>query len=64
MGSIYESQRENFNKVLGYYKDYIKLYKFFNNGSTDGATTFAEFYWRMTFVTRHDGEILKPERGY
>ncbi len=64
MSGAYESQREIFNKIVRDYKDYIALYKFFNHGSIDGATPFAKFYWRIIYYSKHDGEILKPERGY
>ncbi len=45
----YEQRRENFNKVLEAYLDYVSLYKLFNKGSTKGVTSFEAFYWRMTF---------------
>ncbi len=51
----YEQRRENFNKILESYLDYVALYKLFNKGSTKGVTPFNIFYWRMTNKAE-DGE--------
>jgi hypothetical protein len=44
----YEQRRENFNKILEAYLDYVALFKLFNKGSIKGVTPFYIFYWRMT----------------
>ena len=48
----YETQREFFNSIAKMYKDYLRLYKFFNNGSLDGCTDFAKFYWIHSYHYR------------
>jgi hypothetical protein len=35
------------------YDQYVELYLFINNGSSEGITTFAEFYWRFTYFDRY-----------
>jgi hypothetical protein len=41
------------------YDDYVELYLFINNGSSEGITTFAEFYWRFSYYERYaDPTIL------
>ena len=61
----YESTRHNFNKLLESYKNYVALYKLFNNGSTRGVTPFGVFYMRFTYYVRY--ESTTPEnltRGF
>ena len=53
---MYEQRRENFNKILEAYLDYLSLYRLFNRGHIKGATPFYVFYWRMTFPGG-DGEV-------
>ena len=35
------------------YNDYVKLYKFVNNGSTQGICSFADFYWRFNYNIKY-----------
>lgn len=51
---IYDTNRENFDKLLKKYKEYLQLYKSFNNGSAQGATPFEAFYWRFTYSIRYE----------
>lgn len=54
MGITYENQRHHFDKIVKRYHDYLALYKSINNGSLKGYTTFDEFYWRMTYISRYE----------
>ena len=51
--SLYENQRVHFNKIVEMYLDYVRLYKFFNNGSIVGKTPFAQFYISQTFHAKY-----------
>lgn len=63
MAGLYDSSRVQFNKITEAYKNYIALYRLFNNGSIEGATPFSTFYWRMTYYVRYgDGEVMT--RGF
>lgn len=53
MGISYENQRVVFDVIARKYKDYIALYRLLNNGSVQGATTFDDFYWRMTYLSKY-----------
>lgn len=57
----YANNRENFNKVAQDYRNYLKLYAFFNNGSYDGATTFDVFYQNHTYYAKYSEEALKDQ---
>lgn len=59
----YESSREVFQKITRQYKEYLKLYRFFNGGKADGATPFEVFYWNQVYYSFHDNEFTF-ERGY
>ncbi len=55
----YETSRNNFNKILESYLNYVSLYKLLNNGSIKGVTPFPVFYWRFTYYVRYEnGEGL------
>ncbi len=51
---MYDTNRENFDKLLKKYYEYLQLYKVFNNGSIKGATSFEAFYWRFTYSIRYE----------
>ena len=56
---MFESSRVQLDKIIKKYKDYIDLYRFFNDGSVEGAASFAEFYWRYTYYSRYkDAETI------
>lgn len=61
--ALYESTRTVFNTIVKQYKEYIKLYAFFNGGSTEGAIPFDHFYWRYTYVTKYADREMIPGRG-
>ncbi len=63
MASVYDTSRVQFNKISEAYKNYLALYRLFNNGSYEGATPFDVFYWRMTYHVRY-GEGEGPSRGF
>ena len=63
MNGTYETSREQFNKIVAQYKEYLHLYRFFNHGKTEGATPFNHFYLVRIFYSYHDNEF-KHERGY
>lgn len=61
---MFEQSRVVFNRIVKQYKEYLALYAEFNNGSTEGATPFADFYWRYTYYGKYiDSEFIK-DRGY
>lgn len=63
MAGLYDQSRIQFNKISEAYKNYVALYRLFNNGSVEGVTTFTTFYWRMTYYQKYgDGEIMT--RGF
>lgn len=64
MGVAYENQRVLFDKLLKKYREYLNLYKIFNNGSLKGATTFDQFYWRMTYLSRYQDRKTFGNSGY
>lgn len=51
---MFENTRENFDKLKKEYEEYVALYKIFNNGSVDGLCSFAEFYWRITYLHKYN----------
>ena len=55
----YENQRDFFNNIVKMYKDYLELYRFFNHGSTEGATGFAQFYWIHSYLYRHSNLLVE-----
>lgn len=57
MGITYENQRVVFDVIARKYKDYLALYRMFNNGSLEGVTSFGDFYWRMVYFSKyHEGK--------
>ncbi|APJ04157.1 hypothetical protein [Silvanigrella aquatica] len=42
-----------FKKIKEVYVSYIKAYKAFNNNSTEGATSFANFYIYRTYTSKY-----------
>ena len=56
--STFDVNREQFDKIIESYLNYVVLYKLINNGSIQGVTPFDTFYWRFTF---HD-KYQDPER--
>lgn len=51
--SSFGNSREHFEKIEKLYKDYVKLYKFFNKGSLQGVASFVDFYWMHHFYWKH-----------
>lgn len=64
MSITYENQRVLFDKLLIRYRGYLDLYKALNNGSLKGATTFDQFYWRMTYYSRYQDRRTFGNSGY
>ncbi len=63
MGMTYQNQRVHFEVISNKYKDYLSLYAALNNGSTEGASTFDEFYLRMIYNSKYaDGHVQRS--GY
>lgn len=50
----YETNRENYDRIVKKYKEYVALYKKFNHGSAKGCTPFTVFYWRFTFLMKYE----------
>lgn len=63
MQGTYETSREEFQKIVRQYKEYLHLYRFFNGGSTKGVTPFDLFYLNQIYYAYHDKEFTF-ERGY
>ncbi|NRA44381.1 MAG: hypothetical protein HRU09_05435 [Oligoflexales bacterium] len=57
----YEVQNAEYNRIKQMYLDYLKLYKFFNHGSTKGCTGFAQFYWMHSY--HHKSANLLKQLG-
>lgn len=51
----YETKRDQFDRIVKAYKEYINLYRFVNNGEIDGVSDFGDFYMRFTFYGRYNG---------
>ncbi|MEZ4742836.1 MAG: hypothetical protein R3B45_10380 [Bdellovibrionota bacterium] len=64
MSVSYEKSRINFDFIVSQYKQYLKLYAFFNDGSTEGATSFAKFYWVITYYSKYREVSEAISRGY
>jgi hypothetical protein len=64
VGITYENQRVHFDLIVKKYKDYIALYRLFNNGSVQGITTFGDFYWRMTYLSKYQDGKQVGSQGY
>jgi hypothetical protein len=60
----YENGRAHFDRILGLYKDYLRLYAEFNGGSTEGSTPFAQFYWNLTYFSKYAGRRNWGTTGY
>ena len=60
----YDTTREHFDVLVKKYKEYIALYRIFNNGSTEGITTFDRFYWQFTYVSKYSDPKNIENRGY
>lgn len=64
MGITYENQRVIFDTIVKKYKDYVALYRLFNNGSIEGLTTFDDFYWRMSYFSKYQDRRNYGTTGY
>lgn len=60
----FEAHRENFNIIVNAYLNYVSLYKFINNGSIEGVTSFEEFYWRFTYYVKYQDPERISALGY
>ena len=61
---MFDVSNKELNKIKKKYIDYIELYKFCNNGSTDGITNFEEFYWRFSYLLKYDDPKALWQSGY
>tara|TARA_B100000902_G_C26526150_1_gene535632 strand:- start:129 stop:317 length:189 start_codon:yes stop_codon:yes gene_type:complete len=50
----YETNRDNFEKIIRDYLAYLKLYKMVNNGSAEGVSKFEDFYWQNNYYVRYE----------
>lgn len=50
---MYQTSREVFDQIKKDYEDYVNLYKMLNQGSVEGITPFADFYWRYTYTSKY-----------
>ena len=60
---MYEVNRDNFNKIIKKYEEYVELYTLVNGGSREGLTPFSTFYWRYTFHVRYQDNKLANSVG-
>ncbi len=60
----YENRRDYFEKIARNYRQYLKLYAYFNNGSYEGATPFDIFYRRFTYFVRYEDPTRVSTSGY
>lgn len=44
---------KEYNKVREAYTNYLGAYRFLNNGSAEGASTFAQFYIYKTYTIKY-----------
>jgi hypothetical protein len=60
---MFESSRVQLDKIMKKYREYLDLYCYFNEGSSEGATTFQEFYWRYTYYSRYKDQDQPTSMG-
>ncbi len=60
----YENQRVVFTQILKKYLEYVDLYKVVNNGSIEGVTPFADFYWRYTYLSKYSNPRAVESKYY
>ena len=61
---IYNGSRLVFDGILEKYKEYLALYRLFNKGSIEGATSFGEFYWRFAYHNKYSDNSQVSHSGY
>lgn len=64
MSDMFATSREAMTKIIKKYNGYLELYATFNNGSTEGATPFDEFYWRFSYTIKYEDEFALSQSGY
>lgn len=64
MGITYDNQRVVFDQLTKKYREYVALYRIFNNGSVDGITSFGDFYWQMSYFSKYDARRTFSNPGY
>lgn len=55
---------KEYNRLKEKYLSYLESYKSLNKGSTEGATTFAQFYVLMTYTSRYSDQRVLASLGY
>ena len=64
MNNMFASQRQVLDGIIEKYNGYLELYAMFNDGSTEGATPFNEFYWRFSYKMKYEDEFALSQSGY
>lgn len=64
MMATYENRRIIFNNIVKKYNEYVALYRSINNGSNEGITPFAHFYWHYIYFSRYATGRVGENRGY
>ena len=59
----YETNRDEFEKIVKNYREYVKLYMAVTGGSIEGLSSFADFYWRVTFHGKYSDPSVISELG-
>ncbi len=53
-----------YGKIKRRYNEYLKLYRLLGDGTTKGATTFDDFYWRFVYYTTYSDLSKFARSGY
>ena len=61
---MFESSRVQLDKIIKKYREYLELYCYFNDGSSEGAASFQEFYWRYTYYSRYKDPDQVSSMGF
>ena len=61
---MFDSSRVHLDKIIKKHNEYLRLYRFFNDDSYEGATTFQEFYWRHTYYSKYEDPDKMSSMGF
>jgi hypothetical protein len=50
---MFQLRKNSFNVIAKKYLEYLELYRFFNNGSIEGASPFGYFYRVYTYYRKN-----------
>jgi len=64
MFSHIRSSAVQYGKIKASYGKYLATYRSLNNGSSEGAVTFFQFYYYMNYVSRYSDPRSCAPLGY